>query len=140
MSGSMPFTSVTVAIQKVEDIVAVRRESRHYAQKMGFGLADQTRLATAVSELARNALQYAGGGISEISDRSDGCLLILQVQVKDKGPGIVDIGLAMTDGYSSAKGLGAGLPGCQRLVDEFEIRSAPGNGTQVRIAIHANCY
>lgn len=129
--------SIRLEIASVDDIVHIRRVVRNQAKELGFGLADQTRLATAVSELARNALQYAGGGVSEVTNKSSHELRILEVCISDKGPGIENIELAMRDGYSSKNGLGAGLPGCKRLMDQFSIESTIGVGTQVRVEIYA---
>ncbi len=129
---------VSLQIQCVDDIVKIRRQAREQACGMGFGLADQTRLATVVSELARNALQYANGGTGHISDASSSRRKELQVIISDHGPGIDNIELAMRDGYSSGQGLGAGLPGCKRLMDSFSIETTPGQGTRVRVAIYVD--
>jgi len=116
-----------ISIVEQTDIVRARAEARRVAGLIGFGLADQTRLATAISELTRNVLQYAGRGHCEISDISDEQNSAIKVVITDYGPGIPDIGRAMQDGYSTSGGLGAGLPGTQRLVDGFEIESRPGH-------------
>ena len=115
-----------VAVSRGGDIVVARSATRQIASQIGFGVADQTRLATAVSELARNALQYGGGGVCEIRDESTEQELRIQVIVEDHGQGIADVELAMRDGYSSGGGLGAGLPGTKRLMDDFSIDSRPG--------------
>jgi len=94
---------------------------------------DQTRIATAVSELVRNALQHGGGGECIIRDVSDERAVRIEIEVVDQGPGIADIEEAMRDGYSSAGGLGEGLPGSKRLADAFSLESRPGEGTCVRI-------
>lgn len=130
--------TIRLTLKSVEDIVKIRRTAREMAMKMGFGLADQTRLATAVSELARNAIQYGGGGESEISDRSTSDIRILSVVIDDQGPGIADLDSAMRDGFSTGSGLGAGLPGCKRLMDEFVIDTVSGQGTKVRVEVHAH--
>ncbi|WP_238551830.1 anti-sigma regulatory factor [Candidatus Symbiobacter mobilis] len=96
------------------------------AAGIGFGIADQIRLATAVSELTRNVLQYAGIGVCSFEDASDGTQIRLRATVEDNGPGILDIGMAMKDGFSTSHGLGAGLPGTRRLMDVFYIESVPG--------------
>jgi serine/threonine-protein kinase RsbT len=96
------------------------------AVQLGFGIADQTRLATVVSELTRNVIQYAGNGFCELIDRSDLSNICIQIIVEDHGPGIPNMELAMKDGYSTGNGLGAGLPGTRRLMDHFAIESAPG--------------
>lgn len=121
-----------IEIDSEEGIVASRQRVRELASNMGFGTVDQTRIATAVSELARNIYQYAGKGkvtISSLEGKRKG----IRIVCEDNGPGIADIGLAMTDGYSTVKSLGLGLPGVKRLMDEFQIESEPGKGTTVTI-------
>jgi len=108
------------------DIVRARGAARSIAAQVGFGLADQTRLATAVSELTRNALHYAGGGLCEITDLTNDSERRIKVLVEDHGPGIPDIQRAIQDGYSTGGGLGAGLPGTKRLMDVFTIESTVG--------------
>lgn len=108
------------------DVIKARQAARAMSEALGFGRADQTRLATAVSELTRNVIQYAGSGRCLIDDASDAGYLRVRVTVEDRGPGIQDLDLAMSDGYSTSGGLGAGLPGTRRLVDEFRITSEPG--------------
>jgi serine/threonine-protein kinase RsbT len=108
------------------DIMRVRSAIRQMSSSIGFCLGDQTRLATAVSELTRNVLQYAGQGYIEISDISDHQAIGIRFEVVDQGPGIANIELALKDGYSTSGGLGAGLPGTRRLMDSFEIESKPG--------------
>lgn len=123
-----------IAIESERDIVVARSEGRILAAELGFGLADQTRLATAISELTRNVLRYAGKGTCTLINASDPGMYRVQVIVEDQGPGIHDIGEAMEDGFTTGQGLGAGLPGTKRLVSSFEIDSAPG-GTKVTIEI-----
>jgi len=122
----------SIKITSVEEIVASRQKVREMASKMGFGTVDQTRIATAVSELTRNIYQFAGKGRVTIfgleGDRKG-----IQIVCEDDGPGIADIELAMTDGYSTVKSLGLGLPGAKRLMDEFQIESDLGKGTKVTI-------
>jgi serine/threonine-protein kinase RsbT len=125
---------LTTDIRQTTDIVLARSFVRKVAGKVGFGLADQTRLATAVSELARNILQYAGEGFCEIADASDKNEIRLRIVIGDHGPGIVDIDKAMKDGFSTSGGLGAGLPGTRRLMDDFSIDSQPGL-TRITIAL-----
>jgi serine/threonine-protein kinase RsbT len=115
-------------------IIAARLAARDLAARAGLGVMDQTRFATAVSELGRNALTYAVGGHCELSDLSDAREIRLQAEVRDRGPGIADVEQAMRDGWSSSGSLGAGLPGARRLVDEFGIETSPG-GTVVRVQI-----
>ena len=127
-------TEKRVEIKVESDVVAARQAGREMARELGFGSADQTRLATAISELARNALQYASEGICLVTDESDQNMLRIRVVVEDHGPGIPDIEKAMEYGFSTGSGLGAGLPGAKRLVQEFHIESEPGH-TKVTIAM-----
>lgn len=125
-SESMPLGSS-------EDIVIVRQAVRKKAVSLGFGLVDQTKFVTAASELARNTLDYGGGGTVQVelvaNDRKSGIRLVFE----DHGPGIPNVELAMTDGYTSGNGMGLGLSGAKRLSHEFEIWSQPGEGTRVSI-------
>ena len=123
-----------LAICTASDVVRARTVVSWLADRIGFNSADQTRLATAVSELARNVLVYATEGICEMYGDSDAMEMRLRVVVEDHGPGIADIDAAMKDGYSTGTGLGAGLPGTRRLVDEFNIESEPGH-TRITIAM-----
>jgi serine/threonine-protein kinase RsbT len=123
-----------VHIVEAADIVRARGEARRIAANAGFGIADQTRLATAVSELARNVLQHAGKGLCEITDLSSHEELAIEIMFQDHGAGIPDIAKAMRDGYSTNGGLGAGLPGTFRLMDKFDIQSQPGL-TRITIAM-----
>jgi len=116
------------------DLLVARLAARKMAESAGLGVMDQTRFATAVSELGRNALVYAAGGMCALQDLSDGSQIRLLAEVSDKGPGIADVDRAMTDGYSSSGSLGAGLPGTRRLVDQFDIRT-DADGTVVRVQI-----
>jgi len=117
-----------------DDILRARMAARDLVRQAGLGVMDQTRFATAVSELGRNAVRYARHGSCELLDLSDHRHLRLQARICDKGPGISDVALAMQDGYSTGGSLGAGLPGARRLVDVFEISSSPG-GTLVTVQI-----
>jgi len=123
-----------VKIKDELDIVAARRASREMAQQCGFGSADQTRLATATSELTRNVVQYASTGVCVITDESNENTMRIRIVVEDHGLGIPDIERAMMYGFSTGTGMGAGLPGTKRLVDEFAIESEPGH-TKVTIAM-----
>ena len=120
-------------IRQETDIITARQEGRRLAQELGFGLADQTRIATAISELTRNVVQYAERGTVTLKAITADGRQGLEVVVADEGPGMEDVELAMQDGYSTGGGLGAGLPGTKRLVHEFEIVSQPGRGTTVTI-------
>lgn len=125
---------IIVPIRDATDILRARGSARELAAQLRLGSADQTRLATSVSELTRNVLQYAGEGHCTISDASDESRLCIRVVVEDHGPGIPNIDLALRDGYSTSGGLGAGLPGVRRLMDEFELSSRPGH-TRLVIAM-----
>jgi serine/threonine-protein kinase RsbT len=114
-----------------EDVVLVRQAVRQWASELGFGLVDQTKLVTAASELARNAVIYGGGGTARLERIAEGSRQGLRVTFADNGPGIADIGQAMKDGFTTGGGLGLGLGGAKRLSDEFEIHSQPGQGTRV---------
>jgi len=116
-----------VTIEVESDIVIARQAGRRMAKELGFGLADQTRLATAISELTRNVLLYAKQGSCVIRDESDQEQHRIRVTVEDHGPGIPDPEQAMQDGFSTSGGLGGGLPGARRLVHYFEIDSEPGH-------------
>lgn len=123
----------TMVIQKEQDVVPFRNRVKEYAVKIGMSLVNQTKLITAASELVRNMLRYAGGGTTLIEVVSKGRENGIRLTFLDTGPGIKDIALAMKDGYSSGKSLGLGLPGAKRLVSEFDIKSAVGQGTTVTI-------
>lgn len=121
-------------IRSGDDVVRVRQRVRTAAAENGLSLVDQTKLVTAASELARNTLVHGGGGTArvEVVKSSNGRKGI-KLHFTDEGPGITDIGLALTDGWSSGTGLGLGLSGARRLVDEFELSSQPGTGTSVMV-------
>ena len=130
----MPTTKAEeVAIQSSADVVIVRQAVRSAAMEQSFSLVDQTKLVTAASELARNTLDYGGGGNVRIELLVEGIRKGVKLIFKDQGPGIADIELAMRDGYTSGGGLGLGLGGAKRLVSEFHIDSAPGKGTTITI-------
>lgn len=120
-------------IRTPEDVVAIRQAVRHRAIELGFNLVDQTKIVTAASELARNTLQYGGGGEVLIEGLEDGLRRGLRLVFEDRGPGIGDVELAMKDGYSTGTGLGLGLSGARRLSNEFSIDSRVGEGTRVMI-------
>ena len=120
-----------ILINESEDIILARQYAREMAIRLGFGLADQARITAAVSELSRNIYLYARTGKVLIKDLSDGDKKGIEIIAEDKGSGIPDIGLSMQDGYSTSRGLGQGLPGTKRLMDEFEIKSEVLKGTTV---------
>lgn len=120
-----------VSIRGEGDIVAARRSVREAVVGIGFGLTDVTRIVTAASELARNAYKYGGGGVMRWRRLERDGRRGIEIEFIDQGPGIPDVQLALQQGYSTGKGLGLGLPAAQRLMDELEIRTAPGAGTTV---------
>jgi len=122
-----------IPIQSSADVVSVRQAVRAASMDQSFSLVDQTKLVTAASELARNTLDYGGGGNVRVEHLVDGVRKGVRLTFKDQGPGIADIDLAMRDGYTSGGGLGLGLGGAKRLVNEFHIDSAPGKGTTITI-------
>lgn len=113
--------------------MAAREAGRRTAAAIGFSGVDQVVIATAISEVARNIISYAGSGDVDLSPVQEGRRRGMEIVARDSGPGIQDLELAMQDGYSTGGGLGMGLPGCKRLVDDFEITSSPGAGTTVRM-------
>ncbi|MDP9861337.1 MULTISPECIES: anti-sigma regulatory factor [Streptosporangium] len=126
-------TSDELPIKSNSDVVLVRQHVRTAAVNVGLSLVDQTKVVTAASELARNALVYAGGGQVRIEIVHNGIRRGLRLAFSDDGPGIPDIEQALTDGWTTGGGLGLGLSGSRRLVDEFDLRSAPGEGTLVTV-------
>jgi serine/threonine-protein kinase RsbT len=125
-SGELP-------LKDEHDIVRGRQAVRRMTQELVFSLVDQTKMVTAASELARNALIYGGGGMLRWEMLLDGGKRGLRLTFQDQGPGIKDVGLAMSDGWSSGNGLGLGLTGARRLVNEFELDSTVGEGTRVTV-------
>ena len=122
-----------LVLAQSEDIVRVRQTVRAWMIREGFSLVDQTKMVTAASELARNAVDYGGGGVVLLEQLLEGARAGLRITFTDRGPGIPDLELAQTDGYSTGTGLGMGLGGSRRLVNEFTIASSPGQGTVVTI-------
>jgi serine/threonine-protein kinase RsbT len=124
----------TLSIRSDADVVLVRQTVRNWAIELRFGLVDQTKMVTAASELARNTLDYAGGGTVRLEVVQDGIRHGLRLTFEDAGPGIPNIEQAMRDGYTSGNGMGLGLGGAKRLTHEFAIHSEVGVGTRVTIA------
>jgi serine/threonine-protein kinase RsbT len=122
-----------ITVEGHADIVRVRAAVREAAIQMGFSNVDQVRLVTAASELARNIQLYASRGMVELRRVQAGGRSGLRIEFEDSGPGIADLELAMTDGYTTSRGMGKGLPGSRRLVDDFDIKSEVGKGTLVTI-------
>ena len=123
-------TTTTLSVRIESDILAARQHGREVAEHVGFSGSDLALIATAISEVARNIVVHAGGGAIMISELADGRAGI-EIVARDDGPGILDIDLAMQDGYSTVSSLGLGLPGARRLMDEFTIESQDGHGTTV---------
>ena len=121
----------TIEIRASEDVVRVRQAVRTLAVKVGLGLVDQTKIITAASEIARNTLDYGGGGIVLIETVANGSRPGIRLTFEDSGPGIPDIDRALTDGFTTGSGLGLGLSGAKRLCNEFSLWSRPGEGTRV---------
>jgi serine/threonine-protein kinase RsbT len=128
-----PRSSGTHPIHIEQDVVLARQLARKLATECGMRLIDLTKLVTAVSELARNTMVYGGGGDMDWQILDENSRVGLRLTFRDEGPGIPDIKLAMTDGWTSGSGLGLGLTGAKRLVDEFELDTAPGQGTRITI-------
>ncbi len=123
-----------VPLRADEDVVRMRQVLRECLVSIGFSLIEQTKMITAASELGRNTLRYGGGGEAHIEKVTDGGRRGVILSFIDQGPGIEDVNLALTDGYTTGNGMGLGLGGARRLADDFELTTAPGQGTTVRIA------
>ncbi|MDM9583937.1 anti-sigma regulatory factor [Nostoc sp. GT001] len=138
---SLPLNGVQMMMEKTEtiniqssiDVVLVRQSVRQLAVEIGFNLVDQTKIITAASELARNTLDYGGGGTVKLETLQEGRRRGLRLTFEDRGPGISDIELALKDGFTTGNGLGMGLGGAKRLANEFEIQSVVGEGTRIII-------
>ena len=126
--------ALVLPIRSDEDVVRLRQSVREQMIAAGFSLIDQTKMITAASELARNTLRYGGGGEAHLAKLSNGPRRGVGITFIDQGPGIPDIAQALTDGYTTGGGMGLGLSGAKRLADEFDIVSAPGEGTTVSIS------
>ncbi len=123
----------SIQIVKEQDVILFRNRVKELATKIGMSILNQTKLITAASELVRNMLKYASGGVVLLEIVSKDRTIGVKLTFSDQGPGIADIKLAMKDGYSTGKSLGLGLPGAKRLVNEFDIKSEVGKGTTVTI-------
>ena len=122
-----------IEVRSDQDVVRVRQLVRTVAVAVKLSLVDQTKLVTAASELARNTLVYGGGGTVEVSRVGNGRRQGIRIVFTDQGPGIADLDLAFTDGYTTGVGLGLGLSGARRLVDEFDIDTAADRGTRIAV-------
>jgi serine/threonine-protein kinase RsbT len=129
----------TVDISDESDIIVARKTIRVVSEKLGFSLTDVTRIVTAVSELARNVFVYAGSGVMSWCILDQGNVVGIELTFEDHGPGISDLEQVMQEGYSTSKGLGLGLPGSRRLMDDMEIRSQVGEGTTVVVKKWRRC-
>ena len=128
----MPVTRTeALQVRSPADVVSVRQTVRTWAIEAGFSLVDQTKMVTAASEIARNTIDYGGGGIARLELLADGTRRGLRVAFEDNGPGIPDVQKALTDHFTTGNGLGLGLGGAKRLVNEFNISSRVGEGTRV---------
>jgi serine/threonine-protein kinase RsbT len=131
--GHLRVSRLRLPLRTDEDVVALRRHVRERAVAIALSLVDQTKLVTAASELARNTIKYGGGGEAYVDALDDGLKRGVGLVFADRGPGIADLDLALRDGYTTGGGLGLGLGGSRRLVDEFNIDSRPGEGTAVSV-------
>ena len=125
--------SESMPVRSAQDVVLVRQAVRSWAIAQGLGLVDQTKIVTAASELARNTVEYGGGGTLLLEALQEGSKRGLRLTFEDQGPGIADVKLALTDGYTTGNGMGLGLSGSKRLVNEFDLWSEPGKGTRVTV-------
>jgi serine/threonine-protein kinase RsbT len=125
--------SEQVAVREQHDIVNVRQVVRSWSLEVGLGLVDLTKFVTAASEIARNTVEYGGGGTVRLEALQEGTRKGLRLTFEDEGPGIPDIALALKDGYTTGNGMGLGLSGSKRLVNEFDLWSEPGKGTRVTV-------
>ncbi len=130
MTGRRP---EDLPIRAEEDVVRVRQATRQWAVDLGFSLIDQTKIVTAASELARNTMVHGGGGGVRLEVVDNGFRRGLRLTFEDQGPGIPDLDLALKDGYTSGSGMGLGLGGSKRLMNEFTISTSPGEGTRVTV-------
>lgn len=124
---------IDLHVNNDHDVTLCRQATRDFAKSVGMRRSDSALLTTAVSELARNILLYAGKGVLHLRLVEEGDRKGIEAEAEDKGPGIADVELALQDGYSTGHGLGLGLPGSRRLVDDFSIHSELGRGTRVRV-------
>lgn len=138
MKHAEPLSEVVMAereteipIAREEDVVTARSKGREIAKELGFGLVDQARIPTAISELARNILVHAGSGVFRIRAINFGMQKGIEIVAEDHGPGIEDVETAFAEGFSTAGGLGLGLPGARRLMDEMDVHSKVGEGTTI---------
>jgi serine/threonine-protein kinase RsbT len=127
-------TTERVPIRTSQDVVLVRQRARMFAAGQGLSLVDQTKVVTAASELARNTLEHGKGGEALLETLENGTRRGVRLTFVDEGPGIPDVAAALKDGFTTGTGMGLGLPGARRLMNEFSIESTPGRGTRVMVA------
>jgi serine/threonine-protein kinase RsbT len=132
MTGTVQRAEV-LPIKDSSDVVFVRQRVRAWALELKLSLVDQTKIVTAASELGRNTLEHGGGGELEIAEVSNGTRKGIRLTFSDKGPGIADVKQALTDGFTTKQGMGLGLGGSKRLMNEFDIKTTPGEGTTVTV-------
>jgi serine/threonine-protein kinase RsbT len=132
MTGTVQRAEV-LPIKNSSDVVFVRQRVRVWAVELKLSLVDQTKIVTAASELGRNTLEHGGGGELEIAEVANGIRKGIRLTFSDKGPGIEDVKQALTDGFTTRQGMGLGLGGSKRLMNEFDIKTAPGEGTTVTV-------
>ncbi|HET9158102.1 MAG TPA: anti-sigma regulatory factor [Myxococcaceae bacterium] len=130
----MEGTTERVPIRTPQDVVLVRQRTRTLAAGQGLSLVDQTKVVTAASELARNTLEHGKGGEVLLEAVTNGVRRGIRLTFEDRGPGIPDVAAALRDGFTTGTGMGLGLPGARRLMNEFSIESTPGQGTRVVVA------
>jgi serine/threonine-protein kinase RsbT len=128
-----PDGAVVMPLRSDEDVVRLRKYARDQLIAAGFSLIEQTKMITAASELARNTINYGGGGEAHVMRVTESLRRGVRLSFIDQGPGIVDVTLALTDGYTTGGGMGLGLSGSKRLADEFDLKTEPGKGTTVTI-------
>jgi serine/threonine-protein kinase RsbT len=125
--------SETMSVRVAPEVVGVRHQVRKWAVELGFSLVEQTKIVTAASELARNMVDYGGGGTMTLEWLDDGIRRGLRLIFEDHGPGIPDLAAALRDGFTTGSGMGLGLGGAKRLSNDFDIKTAPGEGTRIAI-------
>jgi serine/threonine-protein kinase RsbT len=123
----------TLPVRSSAEVVGVRQAVRKWAIELGFSLVEQTKVVTAASELARNMIDYGGGGAMRLEALDDGFRRGLRLHFEDQGPGIPDLDAALRDGFTTGSGMGLGLGGAKRLSNEFDVKTAPGEGTHITI-------
>jgi serine/threonine-protein kinase RsbT len=135
LNAAFPRQVFDISATNPAGLIELRRQLSQTARQLGFGITEQTRLLTASSELARNAMQHGGGGQATVEPLHEAARSGIRLTFEDHGPGIADVDLAMQDGYTSGRGMGLGLPGAKRLVHEFSLTTSVGQGTRIVIVM-----